>query len=360
MRKRGGLFFGIAAIIMALIIWGNPIPRIQAVFFPQVPAIVPASQSIVAANLTVDTDRLMSHVAALSQPRVAGAEKASARNYIISQLASYGLNATEQPYNHPETGAATTGGVNIAVTLPSRDPAARTLVLGGHYDTTENSPGADDNASAIATMLETARLVSSLAVSNTASQQAELLEGSSLPFPSNLQLVFFDQEERQPDGSGLLGSLAFTANNPDLSNVKGAIILDMVGYACRIEGCQRYPQGLPTHSLPTTGDFLAVLGLSTHTDLIGAFVGSAQVNWPLVVSLPIPEGALRLFPDLIRSDHAPFWEKDVPAVFVTDTANFRNANYHTPRDILETLDPSFFSGSAQHVVNAVTTLLEME
>lgn len=84
---------------------------------------------------------------------------------------------------------------------------------------------------------------------------------------------------------------------------------------------------------------------------------SAQKNWPLLLSLPIPEPMLNLFPDILRSDHAPFWDKNIPAVFVTDTANFRNPNYHTPQDAAKTLDEPFFAGSAQHIVNEIATLL---
>ena len=172
-----------------------------------------------------------------------------------------------------------------------------------------------------------------------------------------MKLVFFDQEERQPNGSGLLGSLAFTEEAANLSGVKGAIILDMVGYACRTPGCQTYPTQLPLSDVPDSGDFLAILGLQNHTDLMGAFMLSAQTTWPTVLTLPIPGPMLKLFPDLLRSDHAPFWEKGIPAVLVSDTANFRNPNYHTPQDTPETLDSSFFRGSAQHVVNAIAALL---
>ncbi|MEL6816826.1 MAG: M28 family peptidase [Cyanobacteria bacterium J06598_3] len=347
MGKRGGLFFAIAALIMTAIIWGNPIPRIKAAFFPKIPSLVPISQSVTALELSVDEAQLMAHVKAIAQPRTTAPEKSAARQYITEQLTKYGLTFEQQPYHHPGTGAVETGGVNIVTTLPGNDPNASTFVLGAHYDTPANVPGADDNGSAIAALLETVRLLTPVMNPLAAAN----------PFPHTLKLVFFDQEEQQPDGSGLLGSLAFTQEPTNIANVEGAVILDMIGYACRTEGCQRYPQGLPTQTLPTTGDFLAVLGLSTHTDLIGAFMGSATTTWPLVLSLPIPKTTLSMFPDLMRSDHAPFWEKEIPAVFVTDTANFRNANYHTQKDTPETLDPSFFRGSAQHVVNAVTTLL---
>lgn len=369
-KRRGGFFkvlrksgvYAIAAVIMTVAVWGNPLTHFKAAFFPEVSVVVPANPEIANLQLDVDSRRLMAHVNAVSQPRANATQKAPCRQYIVEQLTSYGLSPVEQPYNHPETGSATTGGINIVADLPGNNPEAGTLLLGAHYDGVEGSPGADDNSSAIATLLEAARLFSELISSNPNNPMnpGNTPDGESIaanPFPMTLKLVFFDQEERQPDGTGLLGSLAFTQAAANIKNVKGAIILDMVGYACRTAGCQKYPQGLPLQNVPETGDFLAVLGLSDHTDLIGAFMGSAQSNWPLVLSLPIPKATLRLFPDLMRSDHAPFWEKDIPAVFVTDTANFRNTNYHTARDTPETLDVSFFSGSAQHIVNATVTML---
>ncbi|MEM9149820.1 MAG: M28 family peptidase [Cyanobacteria bacterium P01_F01_bin.3] len=352
MKKRGGIFFAIAAVIMTVVLWGNPITHVKTAFFPEILVLSTAPISTDFES-TVDSDRLMTHVNAVSQPRATTAQKEPIRRYIREQLTAYGLSPIEQRYAHPETGAPDTGGINVIGTLPGTDPNAGILILGAHYDSAEGSPGADDNGSGVATLLEAARLFSPL--TQAGANASDNIAAS--PFPKTLKLVFFDQEERQPDGTGLLGSLAFTQNPVNMSDVEGAIILDMIGYACRTTGCQSYPQGLPLPSVPDTGDFLAVLGLSDHTDLIGAFMGSAQSNWPQVISLPIPKTTLRLFPDLKRSDHAPFWEKDIPAVFVTDTANFRNANYHTARDLPTTLDVSFFRGSAQHVVNATITML---
>ncbi len=382
MTKRGGFFFVIAAIAMSVIVWGNPIAALKGTlktgFFPDVPAITASPDLSVATSFGLDEAKLMAHVSAIAKPRATPSQKRETLRYITEQLSSYGVSFSQQPYAHPKTGAATTGGINIVATLPGQNPTAGSFVLGAHYDTPANSPGADDNASAIAALLETARLLSSITepfsepvtepiggsepVAGKAADPAYSQAPATLPFPHTLKLVFFDQEERQPDGSGLLGSLAFTAEPTNLVGVKGAIVLDMIGYACRTEGCQSYPQRLPlpAQSLPKTGDFLAVLGLSEHTDLIGAFVGSAQSAGPLVMSLPVPKTALNLFPDLLRSDHAPFWEKDIPAVFVTDTANFRNDNYHTESDTPETLDSSFFRGSAQHVLNATVALLDQE
>lgn len=342
MVKSGGFFFAIAAIVMVFIVWGNPIPEIATALLPAPPAPLPSSTLSLAEDfdLTVDEQNLMAHVQALAEPAATPAQRAVARQYISEQLSEYGLTATQQSYT-----TETTAGVNLIAEIAGSDSTAGSIVLGAHYDTEVNSPGADDNGSGVATLLEAARIFTS----QTEAQNIEAL-------PRSLKLVFFDQEERQADGSGLLGSLAF-ADSDNIEDVKGAVILDMVGYACRTPGCQSYPAQLPLSDLPDTGDFLAVIGLQKYADVIGAFVLSAQTTWPRVFTLPLPEPTLRLFPDLLRSDHAPFWERNVPAVFISDTANFRNPNYHTPQDTPDTLDPSFFRGSAQHVVNAIAALL---
>jgi len=330
---------------MAFVIWGNPIPHIVSVFFPP-PTALPAStlSQVATFDLSVEATQLMSHVQALAVPAATPTQKEAARQYITEQLSQYGLTPVRQPY-----GSAESGGVNIVADITGSAPGAGSIVLGAHYDNEPGSPGADDNGSGVATLLEAARIFANLDTSSDATNVRAL--------PRSLKLVFFDQEELQPDGTGLLGSIAFTEDSANTSDVRGAVILDMIGYACRVPGCQTYPPQLPLSDVPDTGDFLAVLGLQNHTDLIGAFMLSGQTNWPLVITLPIPKPMLRLFPDLLRSDHAPFWDKDIPAVFVTDTANFRNPNYHTPQDTPDTLDVSFFRGSAQHVVNAIAALL---
>ena len=355
MRKSGGFFFAIAAIVMAIIIWGNPIAPLVEAFSPTAPASsnsLTRSLTLPTADLSVDPDRLMAHVQALAKPRATQPQKEVARRYITEQLAAYGLAYEQQQYGlDTKESTGVDSGSNIIAEIPGSGP--NSIILGAHYDTEVDSPGADDNGSAIAALLEAARIFS---------EQAEALQAEdALPAPKGLKLVFFDQEERQSDGSGLLGSTAFTEKAGNLTGIKGAIILDMIGYACHTPGCQIYPARLPVPNLPDTGNFLAVLGLQDHTDLLGALALSAQTalptTLPTVLSLPIPRPMLNLFPDLLRSDHAPFWEKGIPAVFVSDTANFRNPNYHTPQDTPDTLDLTFFKGSAQHVVNAIAALL---
>lgn len=275
----------------------------------------------------IDGNRLFSHVQSLAYERVNDSDRDRARTYISQTLEEYGYAVTSLPFD---------GGVNLVAERPGTDPDAGTILVGAHYDTVPGAPGADDNATGVATVLEVARLLGSTSRARS------------------LQLAFFDLEE-----TGLLGSFAFVAGHVNPDTLRGAVILEMMGFACHTPGCQTYPAGLPSALLPDTGTFLAVLGDTEHLPLLNAFSAEDSQELPAVVSLPIPaRGALT--PDVLRSDHAPFWLQGIGAVMVTDTANFRNPNYHQPSDLPETIDRSFFNGSAQRVVNAVANLLDSQ
>ncbi|PSB10235.1 peptidase M28 [filamentous cyanobacterium CCP1] len=279
----------------------------------------------------VDAQRLLTDVEALSFRRFTEADRSRARDYIRQSLEAAGWTVQTQPFE---------AGINLYAERPGTEPIPGTVLLAAHYDTVERSPGADDNATAVATVLEAARLFG---------QQ---------PTPRTLQLAFFDLEE-----TGLEGSIAFAEEVAD--NLRGVIVLDMIGYACHESGCQSYPP-LPITPPTDRGDFLAVIGDQGSPFLIESFSEdslsanpseqTAQITLPQILTLAVPTFG-RLTPDLMRSDHVPFWRKGIGAVLVTDTANFRNPHYHQPSDTLETIDRSFFVGSAQRVVNAITTLL---
>jgi Zn-dependent M28 family amino/carboxypeptidase len=233
------------------------------------------------------------------------------------------------------------------------NPKAGSIVLAAHYDSVLNSPGADDNASGVAVVLEMARLF------------------AEKPTPRTLKIVFFDQEE-----VGLLGSFAFTGKPENLTNLQAAIILDMVGYACHTPGCQTYPQGLNVTPIleasgiefPDRGEFLTVVGEVQNLPLLKIFqsidqslrkLAAFSVKIPPLVAVPIPLKGL-LTPDVLRSDHAPFWYQGIPAVLMTDTANLRSPHYHQPTDTISNLDPEFFQGSAQIIYNVIAELLNSQ
>ncbi|MEH1854377.1 MAG: M28 family peptidase [Nostoc sp.] len=285
--------------------------------------------------LQVSTDKLLTHIQKLNFQRYTTTERSLTRTYITTELKKLGWKPKLEKFSD---------GVNIFAERPGTNKATKAILVAAHYDTVASSPGADDNASGVAVVLEIARLL------------------GSRPTPRTLQLAFFDQEE-----AGLLGSQAFVSKKARLQNLGGAIVMDMVGYACYTAGCQKYPAGLPVKPPSDKGDFLAVIGDTEHLSLLSAFQNSQntpstalnkqELNLPAVLTLPIPFKGL-LTPDTLRSDHAPFWYQGVGAVLVTDTANLRTPHYHKPSDVPATIERSFFTGAAQIVVNATTTLLE--
>ncbi|MDZ8133940.1 MAG: M28 family peptidase [Nostoc sp. DedQUE04] len=282
----------------------------------------------------VSTEKLLNHIQKLNFQRYTTKERSLTRTYITTELKKAGWKPKLENFSD---------GVNIFAERPGTNKAAKAILVAAHYDTVASSPGADDNASGVAVVLEVARLL------------------GSRPTPRTLQLAFFDQEE-----AGLLGSQAFVSKTARLQNLGGAIVMDMVGYACYTSGCQKYPTGLPVTPPSDKGDFLAVVGDTEHLSLLNAFQNSQntpstalnkQESMPAVLTLPIPFKGL-LTPDTLRSDHAPFWYQGVGAVLVTDTANLRTPHYHQPSDVPATIERSFFTGAAQIVVNATSALLE--
>ncbi len=283
----------------------------------------------------VSAEQLVPHIEKLNFQRYTTAERSRTRTYITTELRKLGWKPKLENFSE---------GVNIFAERLGTDKAAGAILVAAHYDTVASSPGADDNASGVAVVLEVARLF------------------GSRPTPRTLQLAFFDKEE-----AGLLGSKAFVSKKTRLQNLRGVIVMDMVGYACYTAGCQQYPVGLSVTPPSDKGDFLAVVGDTEHLPLLNAFQNSQMIpltalnkegsNLPPVLTLPIPLKGL-LAPDTLRSDHAPFWYQGVGAVLVTDTANLRTPHYHQPSDIPATIERSFFRGAAQIVVNATTALLE--
>jgi Zn-dependent M28 family amino/carboxypeptidase len=230
------------------------------------------------------------------------------------------------------------GGIyeNVIATTPlETEASAAPLVLAAHYDTVSGSPGADDNASALAVLLDVARRV----------------PPSGLRRP--VRFIAFCLEEEN-----LLGSRAYAAHLAATSQaVLGAIVLECVGYARDEEGSQRIPPGVPV-AVPTVGNFLAVIGNQRSQALTLAVDRALRPHLP-VVPLVVP-GDGELLPDTRRSDHTSFWEQGFPAVMLTDTADFRNPHYHRPTDTLDTLNLDFMAAVADGVREAVLSLTGSE
>ena len=275
-------------------------------------------------------DTLSTHLSALARERHPRTTPTALRDtalYLSHHFSAAGLEVTTHRFE-----AWGESYDNVIGTKPAVDnsPAAP-LILGAHYDTVEGSPGADDNASALTVLLEVARR----------------LQPTALARP--VRFIAFCLEEED-----LLGSRAYVAHLRESGQaVYGSIVLECVGYASDLEGSQRTPPGIPV-AVPSAGNFLALIGNQTAAALTAALSQAMAPAVP-VVPLVVPGNGEQL-PDTRRSDHTAFWEQGIPAVMVTDTANFRNPHYHRSTDTVDTLNLTFLAAVADDVTNAVLTL----
>ena len=203
------------------------------------------------------------------------------------------------------------------------------ILIGAHYDTAPGTPGADDNATGVAVLLELAK--------SFATEPAK--------YP--IRLVAFDMEEY-----GLLGSEQYaTELQQQQQPLRLMISLEMLGYCNSDPGSQRYPAGLK-YLYPDRGNFIALIGsLSTIPDLIHLSRNIRKVGTPSEW-LPVPNRGL-IVPQTRLSDHAPFWDRGYPAIMVTDTAFMRNPHYHQASDRIETLDLDFLTGVCRGLTQGI-------
>lgn len=199
--------------------------------------------------------------------------------------------------------------------LGSRSP----ILIGAHYDGVLGSPGADDNASGVAVLIELGRAI------------------AAQPAPYPVRLVAFDLEEY-----GLLGSRAYAAHLREQGeSLRLMLSLEMLGYADPTPGSQHYPFGLKFW-YPDQGDYIALVGnIFTISEMRRLSHGFHQVG----VGCEWLAAGIRGFvvPATRRSDHSPFWDLGYKAMMVTDTAFLRNPHYHRASDCVETLDLSFLT-----------------
>ena len=216
-------------------------------------------------------------------------------------------------------------------------------LIGAHYDSAPGTPGADDNLSALAILLETSRLLSEVA--------------GSL---DKVRFVAFTNEEPPHFLNESMGSRVHAsacADNGD--NVRGMLCLESLGYYSHESGSQELPEGfeelvrLPnneTLTLDTTiGNFLALVGDEKSVDFLDAFY-SAFAHQSPIPTLPV------IAPEMRMSDQFPYWDVGIPALMLTDTALFRNPNYHRPSDLPDTLDYTSMAFISKRLAESIVKL----
>jgi Zn-dependent M28 family amino/carboxypeptidase len=278
-------------------------------------------------------ERLHSHLIQIVRdrnPYLASEGHFYVQQYIREQLGQWGTVETDD--------FAVRGRIhhNLILDLPPSEKASQQglspIIIGAHYDTVPGTPGADDNATGVAVLLELARAI------------------ALQPLKYPVQLVAFDMEE-----AGCWGSRHYAAKcKQQQQSIRLMISLEMLGYCDRTPNSQSYPAGLK-YFYPNIGNFIALIGnLRTVRDMIALSRNIRKVGqaceW-----LPVPNRGL-IVPDIRRSDHAPFWDNGYPAIMVTDTANMRNPHYHQPSDKIETLDLDFLAGVCGGLVEAIRYL----
>jgi Zn-dependent M28 family amino/carboxypeptidase len=218
---------------------------------------------------------------------------------------------------------------NLILNLPGRHPNLAPILIGAHYDGVPGSPGADDNASGVAVLLELARFF------------------YTNPAKRSIQLIAFDLEEY-----GLLGSEVYAKQMAATQKkIHLMLALEMLGYCQQERNTQRYPAPLEK-IYPDRGNFIALIG---NIPTIPAMLHLGHhIKRAGVPSQWLPAGWQGKFLRESRlSDHAPFWDAGYRAIMVTDTAFMRNPNYHQPSDTLDTLDLDFMAGICQGLCTGI-------
>lgn len=278
---------------------------------------------------------LKSHVRVLAQDigernfqRYENLEKAA--EYIFFQLKAYGYMPVRQVY--------TVEGKKFSNIIARKSSAAsdETVVIGAHYDSAEGTPGADDNASGVAMLLELARYFVNREVK------------------VNIEFVAFTNEEPPFFATESMGSKVYAnEKKKNNENIKGMICLEMVGCFTEAKNSQSYPTWLLKPFYPSKGNYVAFVSNFNSRKFKNQLAKAFKRNSELPVrTLSAPS----FVTGVDFSDHRCFWENGYKAVMVTDTAFYRNRNYHKATDTINTLDLDKMTKVYQGLEKAIESL----
>ncbi len=230
-------------------------------------------------------------------------------------------------------------GTNLLTRPVPDQPNVPLLIVGAHYDTGPDTPGADDNASGVAALLELAHWI-----------QPHLHSAASSS--SRLQLVAYDLEEY-----GIVGSFVHSRELKEKRTaVRGMIALEMLGYTDQRPGSQHLPPHL-VKLYPNVGNFIGICGNDASL-VLHEIVSQAMKS---ITGLPVEclavPGKGEMIPETRLSDHSSFWDHGYPALMITDTSFFRNPHYHQASDTPDTLDYPFLAKVTAGVAEAVAGLM---
>ena len=214
-------------------------------------------------------------------------------------------------------------------------------IIGGHYDSFWELPWADDNASAIAGLLEISRILNDI----------EILEWK------DIDLVFYSTEEPPFFATDNMGSYKHAESVKNDEDIKLVIILEMIGYFSEEENSQDYPISFLKYFYPTKWNFITIVS-NIQNSLKTREIKSRFNTFLKINNLIFTESinAPTFIPWIDFSDHRNYWEFNIPALMVTDTAFYRNKNYHTKEDTYQKLDYNKMKEVVNGVIISVLSL----
>lgn len=239
---------------------------------------------------------------------------AATADYIESEFRALGFPVASQAYRVSSPAGPAR---NLEIEIRGSGGPGEIVVIGAHYDSVPGSPGANDNGSGVAALIELARL----------------LKGEI--FPRSLRLVAFVNEEPPFFTTGEMGSQVYARRARERGERVAAMLsLETIGYYSDDPGSQNYPAPLGW-LYPGTGNFIGFVGNLASVSLVRRCVALFRGS----VQFPSEGGAFPgLVPGVSWSDHSSFWEAGYPAIMVTDTAFYRYPHYHAGDDLPEHLD----------------------
>lgn len=211
------------------------------------------------------------------------------------------------------------------------------IVVGAHYDTVHDHPGADDDASGVAALLEMARHLGGMRLGTA------------------VELVAYSLEESQLNHPGA-GSMVHAASLRNAGvDVRLMLSLDEIGYFSTAPHSQRYPVSQLSVVYPTRGDYIGVIGrLDRSWPDVGRIKRAIQRTTDLpAVAITVP---VRIVPSIDNSDHSSYWSHGYRAVLVNNSAGNRNPNKHSPGDLPSTLDYGRMAKVVTGVLDAILKL----
>jgi hypothetical protein len=270
------------------------------------------------ANIPVNRNRLIGDVRALvsiNPPRnyrnVQSLDKAA--EYITAQFRKMKCRPEIQRFE-------VDGGFYRNIACSFGPANAERVIVGAHYDVYGDLPGADDNASGVAGLIEIGRL----------------LAETKPDLKCRTDLVAFTLEEPIYFKTRHMGSSVYARSLSEAGvKVVAMISLEMIGFYSDTPGSQDYPLSFLKLFYPSSGNYIAVVGKTNQKKL----VDKVKKSMCAASDLPVETlAAPSILPGIDFSDHQSFWKYGYPAVMITDTAFYRNKNYHSDTDTIDTLD----------------------